>query len=222
MHREEKNGPNFNLRTYLNARLTCLRAADEIISAVEDGMTEKDGHELVRNIFSKYGVSKYWHPTKFRIATDTSKSFRDLSEPNLKCSYGDIAFIDVGPIIENHEADYGRSFIVGGGAISGDKVCVDLIRASEEVFKLTAAHWKTFKKSGLELYEFANLHSKERGFILNPKMSGHRLGDFPHKVHSSQNLFGYSQTPSENLWVLEIHLLDEKSGRGAFFEDILL
>ena len=52
-------------------------------------------------------------------------------------------------------------------------------------------------------------------------MAGHRLGDFPHKVCSSKKLSKLEKVPVENLWVLEIHLIDEDSDQSAFFEDIL-
>ena len=52
-------------------------------------------------------------------------------------------------------------------------------------------------------------------------MNGHRLGDFPHALHYKGKLSDFSEAPFPNLWVLEIHLIDEKINRGAFFEDIL-
>ena len=82
---------------------------------------------------------------------------------------------------------------------------------------------KTAKKlSGIELFNFASLLAKDYGYELNPMMAGHRLGDFPHKLFSSQKLFELGVSPNKNLWVLEIHIIDKANQVGAFFEDILL
>jgi hypothetical protein len=53
-------------------------------------------------------------------------------------------------------------------------------------------------------------------------MYGHRVGDFPHAVHTKAKLGDLPFNPAPNLWILEIHVLDEELGRGAFFEDVLI
>ena len=52
-------------------------------------------------------------------------------------------------------------------------------------------------------------------------MGGHHLGNFPHALFSKKKLIHFDEIPSENLWVLEVHLISEKLQRAAFFEDIL-
>ena len=97
-----------------------------------------------------------------------------------------------------------------------------LIEASHEVFDRSAEAWRKEGLSGVALFNFADRLAQKYGFNLNPQMSGHRLGDFPHRIHSTQDLFEWDQTPSAHLWVLEIHLIDPNTNRGAFFEDLLM
>ncbi len=97
----------------------------------------------------------------------------------------------------------------------------NLIQANHKVFELTAQAWKKDKLSGLVLYQLAQMYSLELGYELNLGMDGHRLGDFPHHVHTRMGLGEFEQTPIVDLWVLEIHLRDLKRQEGAFFEDIL-
>lgn len=59
------------------------------------------------------------------------------------------------------------------------------------------------------------------GYLLNDKMQGHRLGDFPHALFHRGNLKDFERPPQRMLWVLEIHLLEPDSERGYFYEDIL-
>ena len=213
----ESTGPHFNLNTYLEARKICIEAVDTIIKRIEPGMSEKVAQALIKDTFKNFGASKFWHPSKFRIAADSVKNFSETSNPDLVCESGDLCFVDVGPVINQHEADYGRSFILGNG--SPQKIA--LVNASESIFLDTAKFWKTNNCTGLELYAFASEQAEKLGYTLNTRMAGHRLGDFPHKVFSSQKLNKLEKVPVENLWVLEIHLIDEKSHQGAFFEDIL-
>lgn len=211
----EKVGEKFNLETFKRARALCIACVNEIIQKTQIGMTEAQGQALIQSVFREKGVTKFWHPSKFRIARDTMKSFRELPDPNLVIQAHDICFVDVGPIIEDHEADYGQTFIVGSQEVD------HLIQSCHEVFLQTAQAWKNKKLTGKKLYQFAQDLTEKYGYELNPLMAGHRLGDFPHKIFSSQKLNEFEYSPNENLWILEIHIVDKKNNRGAFFEDLL-
>jgi len=213
---DELNSDKFNLSLFLKARETCQLISKKIISKVEVGMTEKDGLMLIKDEFAREGITKFWHPSKFRISADTLKTFKDLSDPSLKTTLQDLCFIDVGPIIDEHEADYGETFIVGS------TLKHDLMKACENVFSQTSSLWREKKISGNELYVEAQKFAKEHGCELDPHMSGHRLGDFPHHLHSKKSLNQINHTPSPHVWVLEVHLLNPQLNRGAFMEDILI
>ncbi|MFN3454717.1 MAG: M24 family metallopeptidase [Pseudobdellovibrio sp.] len=212
----EKTGEKFCLKTFLDARSTCIALTEQVIREISEGMNEKDIKSVHERIFKTAGVLKFWHPTKIRVASDTTKKFRDISDPELKCTNGDLCFIDLGPIIQGHEADYGRTFVVGD--LTARHPLIDVCHT---VFNETAKVWKEQGLSGQELFVFASDLAKQHGYVLNPDMSGHRLGDFPHKIFTTTGLFETAITPSENLWVLEIHIVDPENQRGAFFEDIL-
>ncbi|MBL7665239.1 MAG: M24 family metallopeptidase [Bacteriovoracaceae bacterium] len=211
----EQTGEKFNLTTYFKARELCIQTTDKIISQIEVGMNETDIKEMVEENFRQVGVKKFWHPTKIRIGQDTVKTFRELSNPDLRVKKNEICFVDFGPIIDEHEADYGRTFLFG------TKNTNHLIQSSEDIFQLTAAKWKSEGLNGIALYQYASNLAYARNLRLNPLMSGHRLGDFPHKLFSSEKLFEIDTVPTKDLWVLEIHVIDEKNNVGAFFEDIL-
>lgn len=212
----EKTGDKFNLELFLKARKQCIQTVESVISLIQPGFTENQIQNLFKKSFSDIGITHFWHPTKIRISSDTTKSFRELSDPNLVCQLGDLCFVDLGPIIENHEADYGRTFIVGESASN------HLIESCHQVFQKTAEVWKSSGLTGRELFEYAQKLAQDLGYHLNSNMAGHRIGDFPHKIYSSQNLFELDAVPSDLLWVLEIHLIDINNSRGAFFEDILM
>ena len=218
----EQLGSEFDLKIYLESRDLCQRAADEIIAHIEVGMNEKDGQELVKSVFRKYDVAKFWHPTKFRLGSDTTKTFRDLPDETIKCADGDLCFIDIGPIIHNHEADFGRTVVINRANQKINSDYEKLAKASELIFHETKKYWKETQATGKKLFDFAFSKAKERGYFLDRRMAGHRLGDFPHQVFSKEKLFDFDRNPLKNIWVLEIHLVDEINQRGSFYEDILM
>ncbi|MBX9767909.1 MAG: M24 family metallopeptidase [Bdellovibrionales bacterium] len=216
----DKTGEAFDQERYLEARRLCMQGTDEIIKKVRPGMSESDGQELVKQVFKDLGVTKHWHATKFRIGSDTRKNFREPTDVGILTELGDVCFVDVGPVFHDHEADFGRTFVVGAEGNGSEQE--RLIRASEDIFDQTAGYWKQTRVSGLDLFRFASKKAEALGYELNPKMAGHRLGDFPHQVYAQkETLFDLARVPIPDLWVLEIHLLDHRLQRGAFYEDIL-
>lgn len=213
----ENVGPQFNLELYLKAREKTIAAVHKTAEKIRPGMTEADALAILNDELAKIGVEKFWHPTKFRMNKNTTKSFRDPSEEGVVLEKNDVFFIDIGPVFDNHEGDYGETFFVGD-----DEVHEHLKNASKCVFQKTQYAWKHQQLSGRELYSFAEKEAKKLGLTLNTKMYGHRLGDFPHALYYKGKLGEIETTPAPHLWVLEIHLIDEKNDRGAFFEDILL
>lgn len=215
----EPLGEKFNLQTYLNAREICKKASNQIKDQIKPGMNEADGQKLIKEIFKQHGVEKFWHPSKFRVAAETVKSFREPPDQQIHLSPNDICFLDLGPIIEGHEADFGFSFLID--TLEQQSELYLLSKRSEILFEMCRTHWLEKSVTGKELYEFATEQAQKWGYRLNPNMAGHRLGDFPHRVYSAEKLSEIERKPIENLWVLEIHLIDDRLQRGSFYEDIL-
>ena len=166
-------------------------------------------------IFKMLKVEKSWHPPKIRFGADTIKTFKEKSNPDLVLQEEDIYFVDIGPVVDHHEGDYGMTFTVGA-----NPQLALLQRASREIFDLGKKMWKE-GMSGEALYRELEQQAKMRGLVLDDRMKGHRIGDFPHHVNWRGGLDGCDRVPAENKWVLEIHLIDETLKRGSFFEDIL-
>lgn len=221
MRPSEQTGAKFNLKTYFKARTACIDLVAKIARQVAVGMNEADGQELIKSEFAKIGVTKFWHPPKFRVGSETLKTFRDWPDQNIRLKSYDMFFLDVGPIIDDHEADYGESFVLSPNDIKSENY-LELAKKAEIIWEETAREWKESKLSGLELFKYAERLALSLECILNPIMAGHRLGDFPHALFSKDRLFEMDFAPAENLWVLEIHIRSPKLERGAFFEDILI
>jgi Xaa-Pro aminopeptidase len=216
----EMVGEKFNLSTYLASQELCRNITQRISSQIGPGISEKEGQNLIKEEFRKDGVTKFWHPSKFRFGPDTTKSFRELPDESARLEAGDIFFLDVGPVIDEHEADYGKTFVLPA-IDQKDSQLKTLADASSSIWQKVAKQWRDHKLSGVALLEYAEKAAQSSGLRLNPAMAGHRLGDFPHALFSRDSLFSVDLIPKKNLWVLEIHLLNPALQRGAFFEDIL-
>ena len=213
-HLEEGLGEGFNLVDYVAAQRLTTQICQELAHSLTPGVYEEEAHELFKTLLKKHGLAKVWHPTKIRFGVNTLCNFRELGEPQQRLHEGELFFVDIGPIVNGHEGDYGETYRCGGG---GDA----LITASRDVFNLTQKAWQEQKRTGPALYEVAKRACIERGYKLNMQMDGHRLGDFPHHLHFKGDLATFNHVPIPGVWVLEIHVIDEQRQRGAFYEDIL-
>lgn len=209
-------GPHFNQNIFLEARELSKKIIKDFAETLIAGLSAEEVKSELEKIFHSKGFNKFWHPTKVRIAQDTLKTFRAENDKSLLTSDGELIFIDCGPVYENHEADYGETFRVNS------KASCPLMTACSEVFNYTSTIWMAEKQSGKELYHQATDFAQSLGFELNPLMAGHRLGDFPHQLYGPGKMADIDYSPNSGLWVLEIHLVDTKSQRGAFYEDLLI
>ena len=209
-------GSSFSEELFLECRSKTIEVVKNVAAQIRAGMSEDDGHRIIDETLVESGYEKKWHPTKFRIAENTLKSFKEKSDPTLVLKENDIFFIDIGPVFFGHEGDYGETFVLGE-SIEFTKIK----EASEEIFKVSAEVAQREKLTGPALYDFAEDHAKKLGYEFNDKMKGHRLGDFPHAIFTRSNLAEAEIVPNGNLWVLEILITHPTKKFGAFFEDLI-
>jgi Xaa-Pro aminopeptidase len=208
-------GEKFQREKLFRARETARDLCYELSSLIRPGMIEDEAHELYKELCKKYPIEKQWHPPKLRFGPNTIANFRDPSVP-YTLQDEDIFFIDIGPVVDGHEADYGETFWLGAN-YEYKKICDAQIKVFEEV----RDHWRKSRDSGPRLYEFAKKRADLHGYVLNVGQDGHRIGDFPHHVHFRGGLAECEEAIIPNAWILEIHLWDRKREFGAFFEDLL-
>lgn len=215
-HPDEMLGDQFNLEDYLRAQEKTRQVVLAFSKMLKPGINEVEAKALLEKTLDESGLEKRWHPTKMRIGPNTTKNFRDDCTPH-ELTENDIFFVDIGPVYYNHEGDYGETFVLGS-----DPRLKTLADASKMIFYSTQKAWKEKKLTGIELYEHASHEAQKLNLKLNSNMYGHRMGDFPHAVHSRAKLGSLDFSPSPRLWILEIHLIDEELGMGSFFEDLLI
>jgi methionyl aminopeptidase len=208
-------GENYHPDKLYLARETARALTYELASEIRPGMTEAEAHQKYKELSIKHRVDKQWHPPKIRFGANTLKNFKDESEPHV-LQEEDVFFVDIGPVIEGHEADYGETFAIGSQF--DHKHIAD---SAKKVFHEVGRFWMKERCDGEKLYEFAKIRAAHYGYHLNMGSDGHRIGDFPHHIHFKGGLVELAEQIVPDAWILEIHLWDPKRRFGAFFEDIL-
>ena len=208
-------GEKFDLTKFYHARDVARDMAHELASKIKPGMVEEDAHELYKKICIKHGVEKNWHPAKLRFGPNTLKTFKEPSEP-YTLQDEDIFYVDIGPVVDEHEADYGETFTIGS-----DFEHRHVADTSKKLFDEVSAYWSKHKTRSPALYAWSTARAKEYGYHLNMGSDGHRIGDFPHHIFFKGAIIETDEELLPNAWILEIQLDHPKLKFGAFYEDIL-
>ncbi|WJD68275.1 NAD(P)H dependent flavin oxidoreductase family protein [Pseudomonas asiatica] len=212
----EKVGPRYSLDGMLAAREQSVRAVTAIASQLKVGMTTAQALEMAAQTLQAMGASHTWHPTYIRFGDDTVRTPRQGIDLQRVLRNTDIVVVDVGPVWDGYEGDYGDTFVFGQHELH--HACV---KALHEVFDETRQAWGR-GLTGRELYDFAERSAQAKGWQLERNLAGHRIADFPHVLYGQDKLAEVEIVPSEVVWVLEIQLCHPTEPVGAFFEDILI
>jgi CDP-4-dehydro-6-deoxyglucose reductase len=212
----ERTGPRFNLAGIVAARERSMAAVRDIAARLPTGITAAEACELADLHLRAMGATRNWHPTVVRFGADTACAPRERGDPVRRLRDDDILFIDIGPVWDGYEGDYGDTFVRGANPVH--QRCAAAARA---VFDEAAAAWAA-GADGVALYALAERAAERHGCTLVRDMAGHRIGDFPHALYGKHKLAEAGFAPGEGLWVLEIQVRDRTQPVGAFFEDVLL
>lgn len=213
----ERVGPAFSVDGMLLARGKTRQAIRDIAARIEPGMIEEDAVALARKMMADSGLQKTWHPTRVRFGPNTMKAMKEASTPGVVLQPNDIFFLDIAPRFGDWEGDGGASFVVGH-----DEALERCARDAEALFHELRGVWLREGLSGQALYVHAEQRARSMGWVLDPKLPGHRVSDFPHAAIHTGSLAELEISPSPMRWILEIHLCEAGGRFGAFFEDMLL
>jgi Xaa-Pro dipeptidase len=184
-----------------------------------------DIHDLAAEMF---GVTRHWHRRIVRAGENTLQPFQERP-PDRVIADDDIVFLDLGPIFEEWEADFGRTFV-----LSDDPDKKALRDALPRVWQAGRDYFDSHPDvTGADLFDFVVGVTHAEGFEFGSSIAGHLLGEFPHKKIAGTGVEWYIMPgsdkpmrrtdPSGRLchWILEIHLISRCGGYGGFYEQLL-
>lgn len=186
----------------------------------------KEVYDLAKELF---GIEKHWHKRIVRCGKNTLLPY-DQNPPDRVIAYDDILFFDFGPIIENWEADLGRTYVIGN-----DPLKLKLKQDIESAWNETAGWVRQHSKlSSADLFNYAVEKARTYGWEFGGEIAGHLIGEFPHEkiekgsyglyVHPDNEIDLYATDPNGDPrhWILEMHFVDRKNKIGAFYEQLLI
>jgi Xaa-Pro aminopeptidase len=175
-----------------------------------------------------YGVEQHWHKRIVRAGPNTLAPY-DENPPDLKVSEDDIVFVDLGPVFEKWEADFGRTFVIGN-----DPIKHKLRRDIEQGFIEGKQYFKQNPDiTAAELYRHAEQLAAQHGWEYGGSIAGHLVGQFPHERIAGDKITLYVHPKNHNRmraldaegntrhWILEIHFVDRARQIGGFYEELL-
>src|ERR1700684_3355688 len=129
MQKVEANRATALLRAQQKARELFRAVGSEgvIRAHVLESQINQDIYDLAERMF---GISTYWHKRIVRAGRNTLAPY-DENPPDLMVGEDDILFLDLGPVFEEWEADFGRTFVLGPDPVK-HKMQQDVGRAFTE------------------------------------------------------------------------------------------
>jgi Xaa-Pro aminopeptidase len=219
-------------------QLSLLAAQDravELFEAVERraviaaGVTELEASDAIRDLAAEmFGAKKHWHKRIVRSGPNTLLTFAKNPKPRTITS-DDIVFVDFGPVFTGWEADFGRTFVLGG-----DGAKLRLRDALAVVWNAGREHFESHPEiTGEQLFAFMTAEAERTGYEFGGDIAGHLVGRFPHSRAAGPKVASYiapgSDQPMRRTdkaeqpchWILEVHLVDRERQIGGFYEELL-
>ncbi len=216
------------LRIAQNKAEGLFRAIEErglIRAGIGEGRLNEDIYELAREM---YGITSYWHKRIVRAGRNTLAPYAE-NPPDLVIGEDDILFLDLGPVFEDWEADFGRTFVLGSDPLK--------LKLRDDVGTAFAEGKRYFHQTpnitASQLFAHAVSLAQNLGWEFGGPIAGHLIGQFPHEkiagdkvtlyVHPDSHLLmrSLNEKGEKRHWILEIHFVDRKHGIGGFFEELL-
>ncbi len=215
----------------LQAQAKAVHLFEEINTRglIRPAITEKtlnaDIYTLAKEM---YGITTYWHKRIVRAGKNTLLPYAE-NPPDLMIGTDDILFLDLGPVFEHWEADFGRTFVLGSDPLK-HKMKHDVGQAfaqGKQYFN------ETPKITSSELFHYATSLAKKFGWEFGGRIAGHLIGHFPHEkiaddkvslyVHpdSDRPMRSCDENGAQRHWILEIHFVDRERQIGGFYEELL-
>ncbi|KAF2154551.1 Creatinase/aminopeptidase [Myriangium duriaei CBS 260.36] len=165
------------LASLLDAQEKANALFAEIEPLIRPGISEKALSDSIHKLGQdRHGVRTHWHKRVVRSGENTLRPFQD-NPPDRIIGEDDILVVDLGPVFEKWEADFGRTYVLGN-----DPEKERLRRSLEPMWWKVKAVWDQREDmTGEELYDTARKMAEEEGWKWGADIAGHIVGDFPHE-----------------------------------------
>ena len=215
----------------LAAQARAVVLFDEVVGRdlVTAGVSEREASDAIRDLAAElFGIDRFWHKRIVRAGPNTLQPY-DENPPDRIIEADDIVFFDFGPIFEEWEADFGRTYVLGEDPHK---------QALRDALPVVWHQSRDFFVSrpdvtGEQLYAQVVDLAAQAGWEFGGTIAGHLVGQFPHVKIAGDDIESYI-APGNNTtmrrfdrngqachWILEVHLVDRARSIGGFVEELL-
>ena len=212
-----------------NISIQFFKAIEENNLIIAGKSEEQLNSEVCDLALKKFGIEKHWHKKIVRSGKNTLAIYPD-NPPNRIVEKDDILFIDLGPIVEDYEADIGRTYVLGN-----DPQKIKLKRDVEEAwYEIKEWYQQQTVLKASELFQYVVEKAKEYGWEFGGEIAGHIVGKYPHEqpadpqspeldIHpeNHNDIFLPDADGNQRHWILELQFVDKENGIGGYFEQLL-
>lgn len=176
----------------------------------------------------RHGLETHWHKRIVRSGPNTLAAYKE-NPPDRVIEDDDILVVDLGPVFEKWEADFGRTYVLGN-----DPRKVKVRDALEPMWHEIKDRYRARPDmTGAELYAIAKSTGEAAGWTWGANIAGHIVGSFPHeRIPQDQWPLYIAEENTTSMrtvgkdgymrqWILEIYLHDKEGQFGGFFEQLL-
>jgi Xaa-Pro dipeptidase len=215
--------------------LAAQRKAEALFAEIVDrgmigaGKLESD---LTAEIYdlakSRFGVKRHWHKRIVRSGANTLLTYHD-GDSDRPIGSDDLVYLDFGPVFEQWEADFGRSYVVGA-----DPAKHRLVGNLADAFARGKRYFQQSPNLTTgQLYDYVAAMALSFGWEFGARTAGHLIGHFPHeRLPADPARFSIRHGNAIQLrepddsgqprhWILEIHFVDRGREFGGFYEELL-
>ncbi len=186
--------------------------------------------EIFNVALELFGIKKYWHKRIVRAGKNTLLAYKENPE-DLIIKDDDILFFDFGPVFEEWEADFGRTYVLGNDTNKiklKDDIALAWIEARDYYFL------HKLELTGSMYFNYLKTLAPKYGWEWGGPIGGHLIGNFPHEIIQGEEIENYIH-PENNKkmndldangenreWILEIHFINKHEEIGGFYEQLLV
>ena len=218
-------------RSLIAAQNKAEELFDEVVGSgmIRAGILESELTEEIHSLAqARFGVRRHWHKRVVRAGPNSVLTYHD-DAADRRIADDDVVYLDFGPLFDEWEADFGRTYVLGADP-GKHRLVGDIATAFDRGKQL---YRRTPDLTAGQLYDFVAGLAAPAGWEFGALTAGHLIGHFPHEVaRGDKTRFSIRHGNDLRLrepddhgrarhWILEIHFVDRVKMIGGFFEELL-